>query len=84
MTFEPEQNKIQTSLGGISYQFFDPKPNGDEQRTADFSIQILDQNGDVMQVKTGEMIQHMLPAEIQIIQDLLDAWRLRAQGVLPS
>lgn len=78
MTFKLELTKTPTALGDIGYQFFDPDPTGGEQRAADFSIQVKDQDGQIMRVRTGEMIQHMLPAEIQTMQDLLDVWRARS------
>lgn len=84
MAFTPEPNRIQTSIGDISYQFFDPNPDGGEQRAAEFSAQILDQDGQVLRVREDEMIQHMLPEEIQTILGLLAAWRERAQGLIPQ
>jgi hypothetical protein len=85
MTFEPESTRIPTSLGDMSYQLYDPRPGSEEVKAAQFSAQILDQGDKVMRVSTGEMIQHMLPEEISIMQALLDAWRTRAAaGLIPS
>lgn len=82
MTFQTELTKTPTALADISYQLFDPDPTGNEQRMADFSIQVKDQDSEIMRVRTGEMIQHMLPGEIQTMIDLLDAWRTRATAAM--
>ena len=84
MAFEPEPNEVQTELGDMSYQIFDPRPGSEETRAVSFSAQILDQDGDVMRVRTGDMIQHMLPEEIQTVVDLVTAWRARAAALIPT
>ena len=84
MAFIPDPDRIQTELGDMSYQIFDPKPDSNESRSAEWSAQILDQNGEIVKVRTGAMIPNMLPEEIQTMIDLLEAWRARASGLIPT
>jgi hypothetical protein len=85
MAFTPDPDRVQTELGDMGYQIFDPRPDGEESRSATWSAQILDQNGQIIHVRTGEMIPNMLPEEIQTMIALLEAWRARAAaGLIPT
>lgn len=84
MAFEVEETRTPTRIADMSYQFFDPDPLGDEPRAAEYSLQILDQNGETIRVKTGDMLPHAEPDEIQTMLTLLATWRARAEAqVIP-
>lgn len=84
MAFEPEETRIPTRIADMSYQFFDPDPLGTESRSAEFSLQILDQDDRILRVRTGDMLPHAEPIEIQTMLALLATWRARAEAqVIP-
>ena len=61
MTFEPAQPETPTAIGDISHVITD---YADGSKTMSYSIQILDQNGAVMDVKAGDEQPHLTQAQI--------------------
>ena len=61
MAFEPAQPEIPIAIGDISHVITDYV---DGAPTVHFSIQVLDQNGNVMRVLTGDEVPHMSQAQI--------------------
>lgn len=80
MAFEPEINKVATRIADMGYQFLDPDPLGSEPSTAEYSAQVLDQDGAIIHVRNGDMIPHALPEEIQTMRGLFAIWRMRAES----
>jgi len=61
MSFEPAQSEIPTAIGCIEHRITDYEG---KTPTVHFSIQVLDQNGNVMRVLTGDEVPHMSQAQI--------------------
>jgi len=76
MTFEPAVSETPTAIGDISHVITDYV---DGQPTVHYSIQVLDQNGRVMEVRTGDEVPHM--GQVQIDGQLAFIAAQRAKAV---
>lgn len=84
MTLGPEPTEVPTDLGDIAYQFTEIVTEGDDPiYPAQADIQILDQNGNVLRVRSvPNMIPFMLQSEIDTMLALYTTWRARAKAIL--
>ncbi len=82
MAFEPAQSKIPMTIGNIRHDITDCVGVDDEGApltpTVLFSIQVLDQNGKVMRIETGDEVPHMEQAQIDGQLAFIAAQRTKA------
>ena len=55
-----------------------------ETKGANFSLQFLDQDGEPMPIKGGELLQHLTPEQIAYQIQFLDDMRALAEAALPT
>lgn len=96
MAFNPEPtiNKIPTEIGAMGIMFFRgksgviPELRGDPDSTVEAalfdSIAILDQSGEVMNWRRGDLIPHLTSQEIVGLRALMDRlWGVAEDQILP-
>lgn len=96
MAFNPEPtiNKVPTEIGSMGIMFFRgkgemiPELPGDPETIHEAalfdSIAVLDQDGNVMNWRRGDLVPHLLPAEITALQGLMDRlWGVAEDEILP-
>lgn len=80
MVFTPESNKVPTSIGDISFTITDFETGSD---TVDFSVQIKDADGNVMKIKTGDLVPHLSTQQGIDLRTLAIDIRVKAQALIP-
>ena len=80
MAFEPVQTQIPTSLGDIEHIITDYV---DDVPTMTYSIQVLDQDGFVMRVLTGDEVPHLTQAQIDGLLAFAAVQRGKAESCIP-
>ena len=63
------------------------EPDGDwdtENKSANFTLQFLDQDGEPMPIKGGELLQHLTPEQIANQIQFLNDMRALAEAALPT
>jgi hypothetical protein len=59
-------------------------PDAQNNQTADFEFAVVDQNGQVMNWKRGNLIPHLTAGQITQLQDFIAAMRTKAEDeILP-
>lgn len=83
MAWSKEESKIPTSIGRI----FIPLTDNDgvaANHIVTFNVEVLDQNGKVMEIRTGNLIPHLSSEWKATLIDFLGAMRAKANtDILP-
>ena len=82
MTFEPAQPEIPAAIGDMEHVITEYVGLDDEGNprvpTITYSVQVLDQSGNVMQVLTGDEQPHLTQAQIDGLLAFIAAQRAKA------
>ena len=83
MTFETIVPKIATSIGVISIDLYDgdgTNPN----RSVRYDVEVVDQDGETMQGKLGDLVPHISPEDRAWLIDFQNRMRAKANAeILP-
>lgn len=84
MTFPTADQPIPTAIGDISIQLSDfiAGTNPEEEpahQEGEFSVQVLDQNGDVIRVMMGDLVPHLTAARRTALWKFLQELRDKAE-----
>ncbi len=80
MAFDPESNKVPTSIGRIEIVVTDNETGTDELT---YHVQVKDAAGDVFSNKRGNLVPHLSAAQISGLQALAADVRVKAQVLIP-
>ena len=83
MAFEAEQAKIPASIGDISVVLTD-YIDEETQSTATFEAQILQADGSIFRIPSGDLTPHLNAAQISGLQTLMADLRTKAQALIPA
>jgi len=72
-----------TSVGPVSITFVVWDEGGTNQYAGRYSFHILDQNGEEMGQRNGNLVPHLTAGQQTAIINFLDEMRTKAEGVLP-
>ena len=79
--FEPEQPKMPTAIGDIAVILTDH--DGIEQDEVGYEVQVLQADGSIFRVATGDLVPHLTPQQISALQAFMASMRTLAQELLP-
>ena len=82
MTFKAERTRIPASIGDISVvltDYIDEKV----QSTAKFEVQVLQADGSIFRIPSGDLVPHLSAAQISGLQALMADLRTKAQALIP-
>jgi len=78
MTFTTEQNKIPDSIGDISITITDyANPVSTDQ--IHYSVQVLQADGSIFRVATGNLVPHLTAGQISALVDFMATLRTKAE-----
>ena len=80
MAFTPESSKTPVSIGDISIVLTDYVGETD---TVNYEVQVLQADGSIFRVATGNLVPHLTAGQIAALQDFMADMRTLAQGLLP-
>ena len=79
MAFDTLTAVAATDVIDISAELFDPDPLGDEDQGITYNVQILFNDGS-LQVKRGDLVPHITPAQISALQSFMASLRTQAEN----
>jgi len=83
MAFEVLPNQIPSTIGNVTIRAL-RVPGGEEvEYRGNFSVEIIDQNGNTMIVKTGDLLPHLDATQKASLKSLIDDLHNLAQTLLP-
>lgn len=79
MAFTEQASSIPTSIGAIVITLLD-KPVSDEPalKTARYKVHVLDQDGQEMRVIEGDLVPHLVQADVTWLLDFVTRMRTKA------
>jgi len=80
VAFTPESPKTPAIIGDISVVLTDYL---DEIDTARYEVQVLQADGDIFRVATGDLAPHLSAGQISALHIFMADMRTLAQGLLP-
>ena len=81
MAFVPESAKTPAAIGDIRLTFILSR---DDTKSAQFRLQVLDQNGELLANKRGNLIPHLTTGQRNGAEQLLDDLKALAEAeILP-
>lgn len=83
MVFTVEKVRIPASIGDISIVLTD-YIDKEAQSTAKFEVQVLQADGSIFRVVSGDLVPHLNATQIKGLQALMADLRAKAQKMLPS
>lgn len=86
MAFTQEAGNVPTSIGTIVVTLKDKPAEGGEpaDRSAHFQVDVLDQNGDRYKQAKGNLVPHLIQAQINGLLDFMASIRTQAEEqILP-
>lgn len=83
MAFEVLANQVPSEIADVSIQI--SRIIGEEEVSyhGNFSVQILDQNGETMNIKAGDLLPHLDTTQKASLKSLIDDLYDLAQALLP-
>lgn len=79
--FEPEQPKTPSAIGDIAVVITDH--DGMETDEVNYEVQILQSDGSIFKVASGDLVPHLTSQQINGLQTFMAGMRALAQGLLP-
>ena len=79
--FESEQPKVPAAIGDIAVILTDH--DGVETDEVGYEVQVLQADGSIFRVATGDLIPHLTSQQISGLQTFMADMRTLAQGLLP-
>lgn len=83
MPFEALPNQIPTEIADVSIQIHRIVSEEGVAYHGNFSVQVLDQNGETMNVKVGDLLPHLNAKQKVSLKSLIDDLHDLAQALLP-
>lgn len=81
MAFTPEQPKTPAAIGDIAVILTDHDGIGTD--TVDYEVQILQADGSIFRLATGDLVPHLTSQQKTGLQSFMADMRTLAQGLLP-
>lgn len=81
MAFTPEQPKTPVAIGDIAVILTDH--DGIETDEVGYEVQVLQADGSMFRLATGDLVPHLTPQQISALQSFMASMRTLAQGLLP-
>ena len=83
MAFEKEVAKVPASIGDISIVLTD-YIDEETTSTAKYEVQILDADGGMFKMATGDLVPHLSAAQVNGLLALMADLRTKAQALTPK
>ena len=82
-SFNTATSETPTSVGPVTLKFTVWDDGGTNQYAGDYSFEIMDQNGEPMGRRRGNLVPHLTAGQQTAIMNFLDEMLTKAEGVLP-
>lgn len=79
--FTPEEPRVPAAIGDIAVILTDH--DGSETDEVGYEVQILQSDGSMFRLATGDLVPHLTPQQITDLQSFMADMRVLAQGLLP-